>query len=79
VNVGTGVEIAIAALVEQIVAITGFQGRVLWDPSKPDGQPRRCLDTTRAERAFGFRAHTSFADGLARTVAWYLAERARGA
>jgi GDP-L-fucose synthase len=78
VNVGAGFEISIRELVERIVALTGFQGRVVWDGSKPDGQLRRCLDTSRAERAFGFRARTGFADGLARTVAWYLGERAAG-
>ena len=75
VNVGAGFEISISELVERIVALTGFEGRVVWDDSKPDGQPRRCLDTSRAERAFGFRARTTFADGLERTVRWYLAER----
>jgi GDP-L-fucose synthase len=76
VNVGTGCEIAVEALVERITALTGFQGRVVWDRSKPDGQPRRCLDTSRAEREFGFRARTTFAEGLERTVRWYLADRA---
>jgi GDP-L-fucose synthase len=75
VNVGAGFEISIAELVERIVALTGFEGRVVWDDSKPDGQPRRCLDTSRAEREFGFRARTTFADGLERTVRWYLAAR----
>src|SRR5262249_19674340 len=56
VNVGAGFEIEIAELVERIVALTGFAGHVVWDASKPDGQPRRCLDTSRAEKAFGFRA-----------------------
>ncbi|HEY7142548.1 MAG TPA: GDP-L-fucose synthase [Methylomirabilota bacterium] len=77
VNVGAGVEISIEELVERIVALTGFGGRVVWDRSKPDGQPRRCLDTSRAEREFGFRARTTFEVGLERTVRWYLAERAR--
>jgi GDP-L-fucose synthase len=76
VNVGAGFEISISELVERIVTLTGFKGRIVWDASKPDGQPRRCLDTTRAERAFGFRAATSFADGLERTVRWYIADRA---
>jgi GDP-L-fucose synthase len=76
VNVGAGFEISIRELAERIVALTGFEGRVVWDGSKPDGQPRRCLDTSRAEREFGFRARTTFADGLERTVRWYLAERA---
>jgi GDP-L-fucose synthase len=79
VNVGAGFEIAIGELAEKIAALTGFDGRLVWDASKPDGQPRRCLDTSRAARHFGFRARTSFDDGLARTVRWYLAERAAGA
>jgi GDP-L-fucose synthase len=76
VNVGVGFEIPIRDLVERIVAMTGFRGRIVWDASKPDGQPRRCLDVSRADRAFGFRARTPFADGLERTVRWYIAERA---
>ena len=71
--------LSIAELAERIAALTGFEGRIAWDGSKPDGQPRRRLDSSRAARAFGFRARTSFADGLARTVAWRLAERAGGA
>jgi GDP-L-fucose synthase len=62
--------------VERIVTLTDFRGRIVWDASKPDGQPRRCLDVSRAEREFGFRARTTFTDGLERTVRWYLAERA---
>jgi GDP-L-fucose synthase len=76
VNVGAGFEIAIAELVERIVELTGYRGHIVWDASKPDGQPRRCLDTSRAERQFGFRARTGFAEGLERTVRWYMAERA---
>jgi GDP-L-fucose synthase len=76
VNVGAGFEISISELVERVVALTGFTGRIVWDASKPDGQPRRCLDTSRAEREFGFRAATSFAEGLERTVRWYIANRA---
>jgi len=75
INIGAGFEISIAELAERIAALTGFTGRLVWDSSKPDGQPRRCLDTSRAEREFGFRARTSFAEGLDRTVRWYLAER----
>jgi GDP-L-fucose synthase len=71
VNLGTGQEITIRDLVHLIVEATGFKGRVEWDTSKPDGQPRRMLDTTRAEREFGFSARTSFAEGLAKTVRWY--------
>lgn len=76
VNLGAGVEISIHELVERIAKLVGFRGRIVWDPSKPDGQPRRCLDTSRAARAFGFRARTSFAEGLERTVRWYLKQRA---
>jgi GDP-L-fucose synthase len=71
VNLGSSYEISIKELVETITRLTGFTGEILWDPSKPNGQPRRKLDTSRAERAFGFRARTDFATGLARTVAWY--------
>ena len=72
VNLGSGREISIRDLVGVIAKQTGFTGRIVWDASRPDGQPRRHLDTSRAERAFGFRASTSFEDGLARTVRWYL-------
>ena len=61
--------------VDMIVGITGFKGRVVWDASKPDGQPRRCLDTTKAERLFGFRAQTVFEQGLRKTIRWYLQAR----
>ena len=71
VNLGAGFEISIQELAERIAELTGFRGRLAWDTSRPDGQPRRSLDTTRAAREFGFRAHTSFAEGLERTVAWY--------
>jgi GDP-L-fucose synthase len=71
VNIGAGFEISIRELVGLIVELTGFQGRVVWDASKPDGQPRRMLDTTRALKEFGFRSRTDFREGLARTIAWY--------
>ena len=71
VNLGAGHEISIKSLVELIVKLTNFRGEIRWDTSKPDGQPRRCLDTTRAEHEFGFRAGTPFEDGLRRTIAWY--------
>lgn len=71
VNLGSGYEISIKELVETIARLTGFRGEIRWETSKPDGQPRRMLDTTRAERAFGFRARTDFPTGLAHTVAWY--------
>jgi GDP-L-fucose synthase len=72
VNLGAGFEISIRELVERVVALTGYTGRVVWDGTKPDGQPRRGLDTSRAEREFGFRAKTPFEEGLKRTVEWYL-------
>ncbi len=71
VNIGTGVEITICSLAELIVELSGFDGRIKWDTSKPNGQPRRCLDTARAYELFGFRARTDFREGLARTIAWY--------
>jgi GDP-L-fucose synthase len=71
VNLGSGKEITIRQLVEQICDVCGFKGEIRWDPSRPDGQPRRCLDTTRAERAFGFKASTGFREGLIETIAWY--------
>ncbi len=71
VNLGAGFEISIRELVDLIVELTGFSGDVVWDSSKPDGQPRRCLDTTRAEKEFGFKAKTGFEEGLRKTVRWY--------
>ena len=70
-NIGSNCEITIRALVEKICEHTGFKGRVRWDSTKPDGQPRRCLDTQRAKDALGFVAQTSFDDGLRRTIEWY--------
>jgi GDP-L-fucose synthase len=75
VNLGAGFEITIRALTEQIARLMGFTGQILWDPNLPDGQPRRCLDTSRAERLFGFRARTPFEEGLKRTIEWYRNER----
>jgi GDP-L-fucose synthase len=77
VNLGSGFEISIKDLVERIAEYAGFRGRLVWDTSKPNGQPRRRLDTSRAEQAFGFRAQVGFDEGLQRTVAWYVAETAR--
>lgn len=71
VNLGVGREITIRELAETIVALTGFTGEIHWDASKPDGQPRRALDTSRAREGFGFEAKTSFEEGLRTTVAWY--------
>jgi GDP-L-fucose synthase len=75
VNLGSGMEISIRELADIIARIVGYEGEILFDVSKPDGQPRRCLDTTRAERYFGFRAHTPFEEGLRKTVEWYLETR----
>jgi GDP-L-fucose synthase len=75
VNVGSAFEISIRDLVEIIAREVGFAGRIVWDTSKPNGQPRRKLDTTRALEAFGFRSRVGFADGLRRTVAWYRKHR----
>ena len=71
VNLGSSREIRIKDLAEVIARLTGFEGRLVWDTSKPNGQPRRALDTSRAEALFGFRARTSFEDGLRNTVEWY--------
>ncbi len=71
VNIGAGCEIRIRELVELISDLSGFRGKIRWDPSKPDGQPRRCLDVSRAEREFGFRAQTDFRHGLLKTINWY--------
>jgi len=72
VNIGTGQEISIKKLVNLIAELTGYQGHVLWDTSKPNGQPRRCLNTERATQEFGSTAKTDFREGLRRTVEWYL-------
>ena len=71
VNVGTGQEIAIRDLATLVAEVTGFEGQIVWDTSKPNGQPRRQLDVSRAEEQFGFRARTPLREGLERTVAWY--------
>jgi GDP-L-fucose synthase len=70
VNIGSGSEITIRDLVQRIVELTGFGGEIRWDASKPDGQPRRCLDVSRAAAEFGFRATMDFNEGLHRTIAW---------
>jgi len=75
VNLGAGFEITIRDLVELIARLMGFTGEIRWDPTKPDGQPRRCLDTSRAERLFGFRSTTGFEEGLRRTIEWYRKRR----
>ena len=71
INVGAAHEIAIRDLTETIARLTGFEGRLVWDTSKPDGQPRRCLDTTRATELLGFTASTPLEEGLKRTIAWF--------
>ncbi len=75
VNLGTGREITIADLVQKIATLTGYTGRIVWNASKPDGQPRRCLNVSRAEKEFGFRARMDFDEGLRRTIDWYLNQR----
>lgn len=76
VNIGTGHEVSIKDLVDLIVDLTGFQGEIVWDASKPDGQPRRRLDVSRAREAFGFEATTELEDGLKRTIQWFREHRA---
>jgi GDP-L-fucose synthase len=71
VNIGAGREISIRELVEMIAELSGFRGEIRWDLSKPDGQPRRCLEILRAQREFGFRATTDFREGLRKTIQWY--------
>jgi len=68
----SGGEISIKDLVELIAKLTGFKGEIVWDTTKPDGQPRRMLDTARAEKEFGFKAKVGFEEGLKKTISWYL-------
>jgi GDP-L-fucose synthase len=75
VNLGSGREISIKNLAEMIARLTGYQGRFLWNTDKPNGQPRRLLDVSRAEKFFGFRAATEFEEGLRKTIAWYREHR----
>jgi GDP-L-fucose synthase len=77
VNIGAGFEITIKELVEKIVKFTGFGGEIRWDSSRPDGQPRRRLDVSRAKAEFGFEAKMDFDEGLKRTIQWYLENRSR--
>ncbi|TLN00398.1 GDP-L-fucose synthase, partial [bacterium] len=77
VNLGSGREISIKDLALMIARLTGFQGRMVFDTTKPNGQPRRALDTSRAEKYFGFRAGTDFEQGLQRTIDWYREARKR--
>jgi GDP-L-fucose synthase len=75
VNLGSGDEISIRDLAELVAELTGFEGEIVWDESKPNGQPRRQLDVSKAERLFGFRAETPLREGLERTIAWYRSAR----
>jgi GDP-L-fucose synthase len=75
VNLGSGEEISIKNLAETIVELTGFEGELVWDTSKPNGQPRRALNTEKAEQLFGFKAKTKLREGLRATVQWYLEDR----
>jgi GDP-L-fucose synthase len=75
VNLGAGFEIKIKDLVDLISRLMEFKGEIVWDKTKPDGQPRRMLDVSRAEKLFGFRAKTKFEDGLKKTIDWYLAHK----
>ena len=72
VNLGVGFEISIKDLVNLIAKLTGFKGKIVWDKTKPDGQPRRMLDVTKAEKEFGFKAKTRFEEGLKKTIEWYI-------
>ena len=76
VNLGTGQEVSIRELAQMIAAEVGFCGAIRWDTTKPNGQPRRCLDVSRAQRYFGFRAQCDLRGGIAKTVAWFVAHRA---
>ena len=76
INLGTGREVSIGDLVNTIARLAGFDGKIIWDKSRPDGQPRRMLDTTKAQKEFGFRASVGLEDGLKRTIEWY--RKARG-
>jgi GDP-L-fucose synthase len=71
INIGTGKEIKICELIETITDIMGFDGDIIYDTTKPDGQPRRCLDTSRAKDRLGFEAKTNLRDGLVKTIEWF--------
>jgi GDP-L-fucose synthase len=77
VNLGAGFEISIRDLVDLIAKLTGFSGQILWDRSQPDGQPKRCLDTSRARKEFGFSARVGLQEGLKRTIQWYRGQTGR--
>jgi GDP-L-fucose synthase len=78
VNLGAGFEISIKDLVDLIANLTGFEGKIIWDSGKPDGQPRRMLDVKKAEREFGFKAKTRFEEGLKKTIEWYISNHDKG-
>lgn len=71
VNIGSGMEISVKDLIQLIARLTGFEGEIVWDTSKPDVQPRRCLDVSRARDEFGFTARMGFEEGLKKTIEWY--------
>jgi GDP-L-fucose synthase len=75
VNLGSGFEVSIRSLVEKLGQMVGFEGKIVWDSTKPDGQPRRCLDTSRAEKLFAFKAQTSLDEGLRKTIDWAVAQQ----
>jgi GDP-L-fucose synthase len=77
INLGSGNEVSIKALVEIIARLTGFEGRIVWDTTRPNGQPRRSLDTSRAHRLFGFKAQMGLEEGLRQTIEWYVAQQQR--
>jgi nucleoside-diphosphate-sugar epimerase len=70
-NIGSGQEISVRDLAHTVARLSGFGGEILWDGSRPDGQPRRCLDTSRAKAALGWSASTSLEEGLRKTIGWY--------
>jgi GDP-L-fucose synthase len=72
INLGSGIEIKVKDLAEKTKEILEFTGNIIWDPNYPDGQPTRCLDTSKAEKEFGFKAKTPFEEGLKKTIEWYL-------
>jgi GDP-L-fucose synthase len=77
VNIGAGFEISIKDLVNLIAKIMKYKGKIIWDKTKPDGQPRRCLDIAKAYKEFGFKAKTNFKEGLKKTIEWYLKNQAK--
>ena len=79
VNIGSGFEISIRDLINKVCELTGYKGNIIWDTTKPNGQPRRYLDTTKAEREFGFKAKVDLREGLKRTIDWYCKEQKESA